>query len=97
MVPDITIAFIFYPYPGTSLFKLCTERGYLPDKPFEFPAHHHGTVLSLPDLSAGDIAYYYDRFTELRIRDKIAGLPADAGEDALQALKDQIRRDAFKG
>lgn len=95
--PDDFGYFVFYPYPGTSLFKLCTERGYLPDKPFEFPAHHHGTVLSLPDLSAADIEYYYNRFTELRIRDKIASLPADAGEDALQALKDQIRRDAFKG
>ena len=91
--PDDFGYFIFYPYPGTSLFKLCEKRGYLPDNPFEFPAHHHGTLLSLPDLSAEDIEYYYDRFTDLRIRDKLAGLSSDAGEDVRQALTDQdVRR-----
>lgn len=95
--PDDFGYFVFYPYPGTSLFKLCTDRGYLPDKPFEFPAHHHGTVLKLPDLSAADIEYYYQRFTQLRIRDKLADLPVDTDEEMRQALIDSLQRDAIKG
>ncbi len=95
--PDDFGYFVFYPYPGTSLFKLCTQRGYLPDKPFEFPAHHHATVLTLPDLSAGDIEEYYHRFTELRIRDRLADLPADANEETRQALIEQIEQDAARG
>jgi anaerobic magnesium-protoporphyrin IX monomethyl ester cyclase len=95
--PDDFGYFVFYPYPGTSLFKLCTDRGYLPDKPFEFPAHHHGTVLKLPDLTAADIEYYYQRFTELRIRDRQVNLPADADAQMRQALRDQIQQDAIKG
>ncbi len=95
--PDDFGYFVFYPYPGTSLFKLCQERGYLPDKPYEFPAHHHGSVLNLPDLTAEQIEYYYDRFTQLRIRDRLADLPADIGERDRQALIDKITQDAGKG
>jgi radical SAM superfamily enzyme YgiQ (UPF0313 family) len=89
--------FVFYPYPGTSLFKLCAEKGYLPDRPYEFPAHHHASVLNLPDLSAQDIEEYYDRFTELRIRDRLADLPENTGEQERQALIAKIRQEAGKG
>jgi anaerobic magnesium-protoporphyrin IX monomethyl ester cyclase len=95
--PDDFGYFVFYPYPGTSLFKLCTERGYLPDKPFEFPAHHHGSILNLPDLSAQEIEAFYHRFTDLRIRDRLADLPPTTTEHDRQALIDKIRQDAHKG
>jgi radical SAM superfamily enzyme YgiQ (UPF0313 family) len=60
--------FVFYPYPGTALFRLCQERGYLPDDYLTRPANHRETILRLPDLSADDIGDYYDRFTALRAR-----------------------------
>lgn len=60
--------FVFYPYPGTHLFTVCREGGYLPDDYLERPAFNRETILDLPDLSKADIAEYYDRFTELRRR-----------------------------
>jgi radical SAM superfamily enzyme YgiQ (UPF0313 family) len=60
--------FVFYPYPGTPLFDVCRDRGYLPEGFLELPANHRQSVLRLPDLSAGDIAGFYDRFTALRER-----------------------------
>ena len=94
--PDDFGYFVFYPYPGTSLFKLCEDRGYLPENPFEFPAHHHGTVLNLPNLSPADIEHYYNRFTEKRVRDRLADLPEDADTQTRQALIDQIHQCAIK-
>ncbi len=60
--------FVFYPYPGTQLFQLCRDRGYLPDDYLERPANHRETILDLPGLTGGDISHYYDRFTALRKR-----------------------------
>jgi radical SAM superfamily enzyme YgiQ (UPF0313 family) len=60
--------FVFYPYPGTRLFQLCVDQGYLPADYLERPANHRESILTLPDLSRDDIAEYYDRFTELRRR-----------------------------
>ncbi|MCA9673474.1 MAG: B12-binding domain-containing radical SAM protein [Kofleriaceae bacterium] len=60
--------FVFYPYPGTALFRVCEERGYLPADYLERPANHRASILSLPDLGNDDIAEYYDRFTDLRRR-----------------------------
>lgn len=60
--------FVFYPYPGTALFRVCQERGYLPPDYLTRPANHRQSILTLPDLSADDIGEYYDRFTALRRR-----------------------------
>lgn len=95
--PDDFGYFVFYPYPGTSLFKLCIEKGYLPENLYEFPAHHHASVLDLPDLTGEEIEHYYERFTDLRIRDRLADLPADTGNEARRELAAKIRRDASKG
>ena len=61
--------FVFYPYPGTELFRLCLERGYLPPNYLELPAHHATTILNMPQLRPEAIARYYDRFTAVRQRD----------------------------
>ena len=95
--PDDFGYFVFYPYPGTSLFKLCVDRGYMPERLYDFPAHHHGSVLKLPDLTAGEIEHYYNRFTNARIRDRLADLPAGTSEKERQALKERIRADAARG
>ncbi len=36
------------PIPGTHLFKLCLERGYLPENYLELPAVHRASILKLP-------------------------------------------------
>jgi len=95
--PDDFGYFVFYPYPGTSLFKLCRDRGYLPDNPLDFPANHHSTVLSLPDLSADDIEEYYHRFTEVRIRDQLAKLPVGTDAQTRDALIEQTQQSAATG
>jgi radical SAM superfamily enzyme YgiQ (UPF0313 family) len=60
--------FVFYPYPGTALYRECLERGYLPAGHAEMPANHRESILDLPGLTKDDVAEYYDRFTELRRR-----------------------------
>src|SRR5262249_51953411 len=60
--------FVFYPYPGTHLFKLCLERGYLPGGYEELPANHRTSILRLDTITPDDIAEFYDRFTALRRR-----------------------------
>jgi radical SAM superfamily enzyme YgiQ (UPF0313 family) len=60
--------FVFYPYPGTHLFRVCRDEGYLPPDYLERPANHRQSILTLPDLGQADIAEYYDRFTDLRRR-----------------------------
>jgi radical SAM superfamily enzyme YgiQ (UPF0313 family) len=72
--------FVFYPYPGTALFRVCQERGYLPPDYLTRPANHRESILTLPDLTADDIAEYFERFTALRRRLYVArtvGLPPD--------------------
>jgi len=60
--------FVFYPYPGTHLFRVCRDEGYLPDDYLERPANHRESILDLPGLTKAEIAEYYDRFTDLRRR-----------------------------
>jgi len=60
--------FVFYPYPGTALFRLCREKGYLPDDYLTRPANHRASILTLPTLTNDDIARCYDGFTDLRRR-----------------------------
>lgn len=60
--------FVFYPYPGTHLFRVCVDEGYLPEDHLDRPANHRESILDLPDLTKADIAEYYDRFTDLRRR-----------------------------
>jgi hypothetical protein len=60
--------FVFYPYPGTHLFSVCRDKGYLPADWLHRPANHRESILTQPQLSAGDISHYYERFTDLRRR-----------------------------
>ncbi len=64
--PDDFGYFVFYPYPGTRLFHVCRDKGYLPENYLELPANHRESILNLPSLSKAEIAEYYDRFTALR-------------------------------
>lgn len=64
--PDDFGFFVFYPYPGTHMFKYCLENGYLPEDYLNRPANHRESILNLPDLTQDDIAEYYDRWTKVR-------------------------------
>lgn len=58
--------FVFYPYPGTQLFRVCRQQGYLPDDYLERPANHRETILDLPGVSKQDVAELYERWTAVR-------------------------------
>lgn len=81
--------FVFYPYPGTHLFRVCRDSGYLPEDYLQRPANHRETILRLPGLSAGDIAYFYDRFTDLRRR-RYVGRLASVDPESVNAATGQV-------
>lgn len=64
--PDDFGYFVFYPYPGTRLYEVCREKGYLPDDYGDLEANHRRSVLRLPDLTPQDIGVAYDRWTAQR-------------------------------
>ncbi|MEZ4404646.1 MAG: radical SAM protein [Kofleriaceae bacterium] len=84
--------FVFYPYPGTALFKVCKDQGYLPDDYLTRPANHRASILTLPGLTNADIGEYYDRFTALRrslYLSRTGGLPPDEVHGAIDHV-DQL-------
>ena len=90
--PDDFGYFVFYPYPGTSLFHTCQKEGYLPDNFWELPANHRETVLQLPTLRAEDITEFYDRLTQIRQQEYLAKhghwLNAQTEADATRSIQD---------
>jgi radical SAM superfamily enzyme YgiQ (UPF0313 family) len=64
--PDDFGFFVFYPYPGTHLYRYCDEHGLLPPNHLELPANHRSSVLQLPTLSSEDIHRCYERWTQVR-------------------------------
>jgi len=64
--------FAFYPYPGTHLFRLCRDNGYLPGDYGEQPVNDRESILDLPGLTREEITEYHDRFTALRERTQLA-------------------------
>ena len=89
--------FVYYPYPGTHLFRVCLERGYLPENYGDLPAHHRSSILRLPGLSADEIADYYDRFTSLREREQVGRLAGYGGEKVEEEVRASVRGCAAKG
>ncbi|MCR8725210.1 B12-binding domain-containing radical SAM protein [Frigidibacter sp. ROC022] len=61
--------FVFYPFPGTQLFEHCRQHGYLPENWQSLPARHDASILNLPDLTPGDIAENYAKWTQVREED----------------------------
>jgi anaerobic magnesium-protoporphyrin IX monomethyl ester cyclase len=84
--PDDFAYFVFYPYPGTALFQLCRERGYLPDDYLERPALHRRSILELPGVSAEQIDAVYARWTAMRAQAMVERLPADASTESTEAV-----------
>jgi radical SAM superfamily enzyme YgiQ (UPF0313 family) len=66
LAPDDFGCFVFYPYPGTPLFHVCREKGFLPNNYLDLPVKNGQSILTLPDLTKGEIGHYYKLFTDLR-------------------------------
>jgi radical SAM superfamily enzyme YgiQ (UPF0313 family) len=88
LAPDDFGCFVFYPYPGTALFRTCLERGLLPPDWAERPANHRTSILRLPDLTPEQIERYYARFTALRERDQLRRMGAAGAAHATRIAAD---------
>ena len=76
--PDLALPFIFYPYPGTQLFEICNERGYLTDK--EFDNYMIGVPTNMPAFPKYDILFVQRFFGPLvRLFSKGRNLPGPLG------------------
>ncbi len=64
--PDDFGYFVFYPYPGTPMYKYCLDRGLLPKDFEDLEANHRETILLHDQLQPAEIEAYYNRFTQLR-------------------------------
>ncbi len=75
--------FVFYPYPGTALYHLCRERGYLPADHEQLPAVHSRSILRLPGVSSDEIAAVYARWTAVRAAAMLGRIPDATAADAV--------------
>ena len=66
LAPDDFGCFVFYPYPGTVLFEVCRENGYLPEHYLDLPAADGHSILTLPGLTKDEISHYYNVFGRVR-------------------------------
>jgi radical SAM superfamily enzyme YgiQ (UPF0313 family) len=89
--------FVFYPYPGTALFRACLEKGYLPGDYLEREANHRESILNLPELTSDDIGDYYDRFTRLREKQSIARSGAALSDGAQATIREGVQHIASTG
>lgn len=61
--PDSIVVYIFEPYPGTELYDICLEKGFLEENPWEADfAPRTDTVLRMPDFPRGEIKKIYRNF-----------------------------------
>jgi anaerobic magnesium-protoporphyrin IX monomethyl ester cyclase len=93
LMPNDFGYFVFYPYPGTPLFKTCMDANLLPDDWMTRPANHRKSILNLPDLTEEQIDYYYDQFTRARERGYIsqhAQCIDDQGKSTVKARFQEI-------
>jgi len=57
---------VFYPYPMTELHDIVVEKGYYKEGEHTTSYYDKTSVLELPTLTKEQIAYYHDKFTELK-------------------------------
>ena len=58
--------YVFYPYPGTNLYKQCISKGYLKAN-YELLSvrEREDTILTMPQFKRLDILFYYQNFFQL--------------------------------
>ena len=90
--------FVFYPYPGTPLFKTCQEQGVLPPDYAERPANHRSSILDLrPHLTNDDIAEFYDRLTRIREESYLRQFGHALSSGGAEEVRDQYQQTAATG
>ncbi len=89
--------FVFYPYPGTALFGLCRDEGYLPDDYLDRPANHRNTILTLPGITQDDIDEFYDRWTEIRVANTLKRYGSSEAAENRAEITDAIEATATAG
>jgi len=83
--PDESLAFIFYPYPGTELHRLSADLGYLTDR--EFDHYKAGVATRMPQFPESDILFVHRHFHALiRLYRAAARLPGPLGRRAPDAV-----------
>ncbi len=86
---------VFFPFPGTPLFELCRDKGYLPANYLDLALNHHTSFLTLPSMSREEIERAYARFTRIRER-TIKARYGDGLTDHLEKMiENQVREAAF--
>jgi anaerobic magnesium-protoporphyrin IX monomethyl ester cyclase len=85
--------FVFYPYPGTSLFELCRNNRWLPEDYLTLPANHRESILNLPNVTRSDIKRVYDAWTNIRIENTSSRFPSQNTNE----IKADIFKAASKG
>ncbi len=84
LAPDLALSFVYYPYPGTELRRLCAEAGWLTDR--EFDHYRAGAALHMPAFPEHDILFVQRFFPHLlRLYSLARRAPAGAGPDLLDA------------
>lgn len=61
--PELAMSFIFYPYPGTGLHRLCRERGYLTER--EYDTYKVGVAIRQPSITEADVMFVHRNFHSL--------------------------------
>ena len=89
--------FVFYPYPGTPLYKTCRDLGILPEDFETRPANHRESILNLPDLTNADIGEFYDRFTAVREASYLARYGSALNDDGKKTVRDRYQDTASTG
>lgn len=73
--PELALAFIFYPYPGTDLHRLCREKGLLTER--EYDHYKVGVAIRQPQFADGDVLFVHRWFGRLiRVYRAIGRQPA---------------------
>jgi len=61
--PTFLSRFVFRPYPGTELYDLCQEKGWISER--RVKSYNEGeSILDLPTISKGKIRYYHNIFAQ---------------------------------
>ena len=89
--------FVFYPYPGTPLFKTCRDLGILPEGYETMPANHRQSILNLRDLTNDDIGEFYDRFTAIREASYLERYGSNLSASGEQTVRDTYKHTAATG
>jgi anaerobic magnesium-protoporphyrin IX monomethyl ester cyclase len=89
--------FVFYPYPGTPMYKTCKDMGILPENFEDLPANHRQTILLHDKLTDADIEEYYQRFTQLREENYLARYGMNLSQQGKTDLREQVEQSADQG